>query len=864
MKSPVNGVCTNFNKVNARRGSGCVYALPVLLAAFSLVLSCWPGLQLSPAFGETQIGDLYFTAHKDFNFKSVDIRGNQDRAILDIGDTASRESFGQSFSCDLKGDVARDIYTEFFYDDREEERIKRLLITARRGPVSSTIGDIKMDFGGKNFLTRSRDIRGISLDADARSARVKFFTSRVKGRGGRDLIQGNFTRGPFILSGGAIVPESDIVERDGSILTRNIDYVLDYASGTISFVKPLPRGTTVSVGYDRQEDGSEGNRVLEGLVTTVPMKKGNSLEISILRKRDEAQDDSASPYSVADSISSGSDSDMVGILSQTEDAMEHTLLDLQQTLSLGSVTIKAELAKSIYDFDTRVEDQIMEGSAYRLEALYGTSIGSFRLYKSDVGRDFQFMDKAPGASAPNVEGIELKPVAFNRSESSLRLERGVETGTALPNFLSATATMKYGDHDLGMAMSAKRTFRNRDRQADDEAYGDGFTSDSAGDSALQSGNGKLSSNIVDSRIQDSMDVNGHWSLSPSTRLSMNLNGYRNATEMEDTALSVAKPDDLGGRAEMTINLSPWKSTRIVTELAATSDREESALRKSSEGAVRFRHKLSGGMTLKGTGKVTFQEGEERSDDAVQSESDRKISGSISLSSKPWRNVTSSVALLADENRRIVNGEKARPLSAGTSFSLRYNPVRSVTILSKMDYRGLQDSERKLSGKERGIDLSCTYRASGILDLKGGIAFENRDGMDAQSKQEARIGASCRISDRLRFKSNIFVARNRLPDDSVLTGSELNSTLTTIAAEGGDNGSLGSLSDNLNLSTSATDDDQDGEEPGEARVRGDMSLDYRVGDNMNISLEIFYRSYDGKEGEQDYDVRSGSLRMSMKI
>lgn len=74
-----------------------------------------------------------------------------------------------------------------------------------------------------------------------------------------DLIRGNGSKAGYMLGHGAIVDVSETVTVGGVTKRRNVDYYLDYASGTIVFAEPVRPNDTIKVYY-RYVPGKEGVR----------------------------------------------------------------------------------------------------------------------------------------------------------------------------------------------------------------------------------------------------------------------------------------------------------------------------------------------------------------------------------------------------------------------------------------------------------------------------------------------------------------------------------------------------------------------------------------------------------------------------
>ncbi len=85
--------------------------------------------------------------------------------------------------------------------------------------------------------------------------------SQVVGTAASDLIPGNGTRGQYSLRYAPVVPNSEVVLVDGKRLARDLDYWIDYGSGTLSFAVPVRRFSTVQVSYRYDPQGKREEAV---------------------------------------------------------------------------------------------------------------------------------------------------------------------------------------------------------------------------------------------------------------------------------------------------------------------------------------------------------------------------------------------------------------------------------------------------------------------------------------------------------------------------------------------------------------------------------------------------------------------------
>jgi hypothetical protein len=104
------------------------------------------------------------------------------------------------------------------------------------------------------------------LDLNGAARSLAPTASATVGEATADLIPGNGTRGGYTTRYAPIIPYSESVYVDGKRLQRDLDYWIDYASGTIAFAQPVRRISTVQVYYRYDPQGKR-----EGIVSALPI-----------------------------------------------------------------------------------------------------------------------------------------------------------------------------------------------------------------------------------------------------------------------------------------------------------------------------------------------------------------------------------------------------------------------------------------------------------------------------------------------------------------------------------------------------------------------------------------------------------------
>lgn len=95
-----------------------------------------------------------------------------------------------------------------------------------------------------------------------------------------DMLPGNGTRGGYILRNAPVIEGSESVYVDGKRLTRDRDYWLDSASGTISLAEPVKRFSTLTVSYRFNPNAARSDAV--GALPVIALSFGQNGSLQTL------------------------------------------------------------------------------------------------------------------------------------------------------------------------------------------------------------------------------------------------------------------------------------------------------------------------------------------------------------------------------------------------------------------------------------------------------------------------------------------------------------------------------------------------------------------------------------------------------
>ncbi len=168
------------------------------------------------------------------------------------------------------------------YADRNETRydaasVRKLYLRLERPQFYAMFGDIETGISEPQLARYQRALNGGKAEYRGRNIAATAFVADTPYRFRRDEIQGNGLTGPYQLGARDILPNSERIvietrdrlhsERivDSVTMTRNIDYNIDYLTGTLRFRSPvLSRSSNLDPQFivAEYETGGVGERVL--------------------------------------------------------------------------------------------------------------------------------------------------------------------------------------------------------------------------------------------------------------------------------------------------------------------------------------------------------------------------------------------------------------------------------------------------------------------------------------------------------------------------------------------------------------------------------------------------------------------------
>ena len=140
--------------------------------------------------------------------------------------------------------------------------------------------------------------------------------SQTVGESASDILPGNGTRGGYMTRYAPIIPYSESVYVDGKRLQRDVDYWIDYTSGSIAFAQPVSRLSSAQIYYRYDPQGKRESAVGALPIVSLAFGQGGNLSALYLPGTTETTKDGASyrlsAYGLQNALRFGSGSSLQG------------------------------------------------------------------------------------------------------------------------------------------------------------------------------------------------------------------------------------------------------------------------------------------------------------------------------------------------------------------------------------------------------------------------------------------------------------------------------------------------------------------------------------------------------------------------
>lgn len=130
--------------------------------------------------------------------------------------------------------------------------------------TKAQFGDINAALNGNELVSLNRSVQGLQVDTSLPKGSFTGVVSKLQSQIQTDALYGQNTSGPYYLHMSPLVPGSDTVTLNGSKLTRDQDYTIDYTSGVLSFTRGqlISSADEIRVSYEVMVNGTGGGKLI--------------------------------------------------------------------------------------------------------------------------------------------------------------------------------------------------------------------------------------------------------------------------------------------------------------------------------------------------------------------------------------------------------------------------------------------------------------------------------------------------------------------------------------------------------------------------------------------------------------------------
>lgn len=265
------------------------------------------------------------------------------------------------------------------------------------------LGQFKTDFASLDLLHYNAQLDGVQTEFNLENHHGGFIYSTARGGRKKELIYGNNSQGPFIVKYRPVVGNSEQVMINGEILSRSVDYQIDYASGAIRLLKRIAvPEDQIQLSYESENDSFKDR--ISGAKYWGSQSDTTGIGLTWMQKNEQSD------------------------LGKTSAYLQRQLGILHMDQAWGSSNIHAE-----YGVSNGVDDLAYSQSG-NAAALRGTSswkawTGS--AYYQTVGSQFQSIDSAGLVSGDVKAGVTITGRVGN-VDLSASLDNALQTLNGVP------------------------------------------------------------------------------------------------------------------------------------------------------------------------------------------------------------------------------------------------------------------------------------------------------------------------------------------------------------------------------------------------------------------------------------------------
>jgi hypothetical protein len=151
-----------------------------------------------------------------------------------------------------------------FSDNRfSDPEQQQYTLNYKRGSWDVSYGTVQASLlNGNRFANFSRSLKGLVGDYKKGKFEAKVISSEARGAARTVTIEGNNTSGPYYLSSGRIIGGSVKILLDGTELHQGVDYLVDAAVGSITFIgRQIPPTSSIVASYESFDITGSGGSI---------------------------------------------------------------------------------------------------------------------------------------------------------------------------------------------------------------------------------------------------------------------------------------------------------------------------------------------------------------------------------------------------------------------------------------------------------------------------------------------------------------------------------------------------------------------------------------------------------------------------
>lgn len=177
------------------------------------------------------------------------------------------------------------------------QEIDKVFVELRSSNITTTLGDIEVNFSGSDYFNFSKKLQGAKGYANFDKTDLFLTGALSRGRFNSNTFNGNDgVQGPYRLIGAdnevniVVIAGSEKVYLDGILMTRgeSNDYVIDYSNGEIKFTnrRLITNASRIVVDFE-YSDKKYSRSFIAGQTRTAILNDRLKFSFSYLRERDD-------------------------------------------------------------------------------------------------------------------------------------------------------------------------------------------------------------------------------------------------------------------------------------------------------------------------------------------------------------------------------------------------------------------------------------------------------------------------------------------------------------------------------------------------------------------------------------------------